>query len=109
MKLKRKYKMMVAFANDKVVRQKLLCELLVDAEFARITSDALKICKSKVDDCNLDTAFFVAVSDFNFQASHVITHRLIHLSLQGVPVFIGCKTIPNQFLQFCEIYYPEAL
>lgn len=109
MRLKRKHKIIVACANDKIVRQKLLCELLVDAEFARITSDAMKICKSKIDDCNLDNAFFVAVSDFNFSSSHVITHRLLRMALQGIPVFVAAKNVPNQFIQFCEISYPESL
>lgn len=109
MRLKRKNKIIVACSIDKVLRQRLLCELLVDAEFARISSDAAKICKTRVDDANLDNAFFVAVSDFNFQSSHVITHRLLRMAIQGIPVFLACKNVPNQFLQFCEIFYPESL
>lgn len=107
MKLNRKNKIIVASALDKTLRDKLLCELLVDAGFAKISSDAAKIIKHKLDDCDLDKAFFIAVYDFKFTDSHVLTHRLLNMSLHGVPIFIGCKNIPNQYAPFCEIFYPE--
>lgn len=102
--LERKYKIIVAQSNDKVRRDELLLKLLMAAGMAKLPSTAKHLVAKSISDLDLDTCFFVAVQDFNFTRSHLITNKLIRLSLQGVPVFLSAKHIPNQVLQFCEVY-----
>lgn len=101
----RKYKIMTAIAASKQQRIELLCRMMVDAGFARIPSDAKKIISGRISDVDLERCFFIAVSDYKFNESHLTTQRLIRLALNGVPVFIAAKDVPNVYLPFCEIIY----
>jgi len=107
MRLQRKNRVMVALATEKDTRNRLLQEMMVNAGFCKISSDARKIIEKGINDVDLDTAFFIAAYDFRFNESHVISQRLIRMAMQGVPVFISTKHVPNQYLQFCEIIFPQ--
>ncbi|MBR4094708.1 MAG: hypothetical protein IKK23_04825 [Bacteroidales bacterium] len=103
--IERKCKIMVAQSNDKGRREELLLKMIIAAGMAKLPSTARQIVSKSILDVDLDTCFFVAVHDFNFSRSHLITQKLIRMAIQGVPVFISAKHIPNQVLQFCEVYY----
>lgn len=107
MRLQRKNKVMVALTADKDARDRLLQEMLVDAGFCKITSDARKIISKSIYDIDVDTAFFVAAADFRFNENHVVSQRLIRMALVGIPVFISTKHVPNQYQPFCEIIFPR--
>ena len=96
---------MVAQSNDKGRREELLLKMIVAAGMAKLPSTAKQIVSKSILDVDLDTCFFVAVQDFNFSRSHLITQKIIRMAIQGIPVFISAKHIPNQVLQFCEVYY----
>ena len=96
---------MVAQNNDKMRRDELLSKLIIAAGMAKLPSTAKQIVSRSISDVDLDTCFFVAVQDFNFTRSHLITHKLIRMAIQGIPVFVSAKHIPNSVLQFCEVYY----
>ncbi len=96
---------MVAQSNDKSRREELLLKMIVAAGMAKLPSTAKQIVSRCISDVDLDTCFFVAVQEFNFSRSHLITQKLIRMAIQGIPVFISAKHIPNQVLQFCEVYY----
>lgn len=103
--IERKCRIMVAQSNDKARREELLLKMLVGAGMAKLPSTAKHIVTRSISDVDLDTCFFVAVQDFNFSRSHLITQKLIRMAIQGIPVFVSAKHIPNQVLQFCEVYY----
>ncbi|MBE6224138.1 MAG: hypothetical protein IJN06_07065 [Bacteroidales bacterium] len=103
--IERKCKIMVAQSNDRGRREELLGKMLVGAGMAKLPSTAKQIISRSISDVDLDTCFFVAVQDFNFSRSHLITQKLIRMAIQGIPVFVSAKHIPNQVLQFCEVYY----
>lgn len=103
--IERKCKIMVAQSNDKVRRDELLTKMIIAAGMAKLPSTARQIISKSVSDVDLDTCFFVAVQEFNFSRSHLITHKLIRMAMQGIPVFVSAKHIPNQVLQFCEVFY----
>lgn len=96
---------MVAQSNDKARRDELLTKMIIAAGMAKLPSTARQIISKSVSDVDLDTCFFVAVQEFNFSRSHLITHKLIRMAMQGIPVFVSAKHIPNQVLQFCEVFY----
>ena len=102
--LERKCKIMVAQGNDKARREELLLKMIVAAGMAKLPSTARQIVSRSISDVDLDTCFFVAVQDFNFNRSHLITQKLIRMAIQGIPVFVSAKHIPNPMLQFCEVY-----
>lgn len=95
----------MAQGNDKARRDELLSKLIIAAGMAKLPSTAKQIISRSISDVDLDTCFFVAVQDFNFSRSHLITQKLIRMAIQGIPVFVSAKHIPNQVLQFCEVYY----
>lgn len=103
--IERKCKIIVAQGNDKARRDELLSKLIIAAGMAKLPSTAKQIVSRSISDVDLDTCFFVAVQDFNFSRSHLITQKLIRMAIQGIPVFVSAKHIPNQVLQFCEVYY----
>ena len=103
--IERKCKIMVAQSNDKTRRDELLIQMIVAAGMAKLPSTARQIISKCISDVDLDTCFFVAVQEFNFSRSHLITHKLIRMAMQGIPVFVSAKHIPNQVLQFCEVFY----
>lgn len=105
--IERKYKIIAAVSNDRIRREELLCSLIVAAGMARTPGAAKQIISRSISDLSLETCFFVAVQNFNFCRSHLITQKLVRLALQGVPVFLSVRNIPNQILQFCEVYYAE--
>lgn len=107
MTITRKNKIIVAVALTKDARDSLLERVLSDAGFARIPSDARKLISRSIQDVDLDGCFFVAAADYRFGYSDLINQRLIRMAMQGIPVFISAKIIPNHYLQFCEVIYPE--
>lgn len=102
--IERKFKIMVAQSNDRGRREELLLKMIVAAGLAKLPSTAKHIVSKSISDIDLETCFFVAVQDFNFSRSHLVTHQLIRMAMQGIPVFVSAKHIPNQVLQFCEVY-----
>ena len=98
--IERKYKIMVVQSNDRGRREELLLQMIVAAGLAKLPSTAKQIVSKSISDIDLETCFFVAVQDFNFRRSHLVTHQLIRMAMQGIPVFVSAKHIPNQVLQF---------
>ena len=105
MKIKRTYRIIVALSSSKEQGIELLAESLVSAGLAAIKSDAKKIIKKSISDVNLDDCFIVACSH-DFRRSALVNSRLIRMAIAGTPVFLSCKTVPDQLLQFCDVIYP---
>lgn len=106
MKIKRTYRIVVALSSSKEQGIELLAECLVSAGLAAIKSDAKKIIKTSISDVNIDDCFIVACPH-DFRRSALVNSRLIRMAIAGTPVFLSCKNVPDQLLQFCDVIYPE--
>lgn len=104
MKLHRQHKIMVAYSVDRDRRDAILARMLTRAGFAITPGQAKSIIRPNISDIDLETCFFVAVSNFNFSRSHLITQTLIRMAMAGIPVFISTRHIPNHLLQFCDVH-----
>lgn len=95
---------MVAYSADRDRRDAILARMLTAAGFAMTPGHAKALIRTNIADIDLETCFFVAVSNYNFTRSHLITQTLIRMSMAGIPVFISTRHIPNHLLQFCDIH-----
>ena len=105
-RLTRNYKINAVVTSDRDRAAKTLCMALVRAGFAAVPSDAKKIISPDVSALDLDGCFFVALSSYDWKKSDYVNSQLIRMAISGVPVFLCCRNVPNEMLQFCSTISP---
>ena len=99
-------KIIVCVSTDDMERRAMIQRLIIKLGFAITPGDAAKIIKNTPEDFDMSSAYFVFATHCNLNSSPNITHQLYRLSIQGIAVVIGVKTIKPHHEMMCEVYYP---
>lgn len=97
-------KIIACVCTDDTDRRRMMQRLIINRGFALTPGDANKLIKTTSDDVDLNEAYFVFVSHFNFNTSPFTTHKLYRLAVMGILVIVGVKRLQPQAELMCEVY-----
>ena len=106
---KKQNKIKVCISYDRGTRQRMLSQLAIQAGFARIPSDALKIMQPELYSINPHEAYFILTDDYNFRGNSILNQKLFELAARGLFVAVGVRALPREYQFLCEAYYQEDL
>lgn len=107
--IKKENKIYVVIAPNPEEREQAIARLSVRLGFARVPSDALKIVTKDIYSVDLNTAYFVLCSSYNFRGSVITTQRLYELAARGICVVVGVKSLPREYEMIAQVFYPGDL
>ena len=107
--IKKENKIYVIVSTDPHEREQPIARLAVRLNFARVPSDALKIISKEIYSIDLNTAYFVLCSNYNFRGSVITTQRLYELAARGICVVVGVKSLPREYEMMAQVFYPGDL
>jgi len=107
--MQKQNKIKVIISSDPDTRRKLLQKVAVECGFAMTPSDAGKLIKPSVYECNVPGSFFVLADLHNFRQSPNMNQQLYEMAARGMAVIVGVKKLPAEFEFISEVYYANYL
>ncbi len=98
------FKIHVCIAQDEQERKRMISRLALDMNLALTPSDAVKLIRPSPFDFDLNSAYIVLATTFNFRHSPQTVNQLYRLAASGIAVVVGVKRLQPEFEFMCQIY-----